>query len=52
MKFPTAAYAVLECDIEHWSQLKTLLRRTGALRPSTRSRSGAGAGELVPGPLP
>jgi phosphohistidine phosphatase len=21
-KFPTAAYAVLECDIEHWSQLK------------------------------
>ena len=22
VKFPTAAYAVLECDIEHWSQLK------------------------------
>lgn len=22
VKFPTAAYAVLECNIEHWSQLK------------------------------
>jgi phosphohistidine phosphatase len=22
VKFPTAAYAVLECDIEHWSQLR------------------------------
>lgn len=22
VKFPTAAFAVLECDIEHWSQLK------------------------------
>ncbi|MHA7818916.1 MAG: SixA phosphatase family protein [Erythrobacter sp.] len=22
IKFPTAAYAVLECNIEHWSQLK------------------------------
>lgn len=22
VKFPTAAYAVLECDIEHWSELK------------------------------
>ncbi|NBB23963.1 histidine phosphatase family protein [Porphyrobacter sp. SLTP] len=22
VKFPTAAYAVLECDIEHWSDLK------------------------------
>lgn len=22
VKFPTATYAVLECDIEHWSQLK------------------------------
>jgi phosphohistidine phosphatase len=22
IKFPTAAYAVLECDIDHWSQLK------------------------------
>jgi phosphohistidine phosphatase len=22
VKFPTAAYAVLECDVEHWSQLK------------------------------
>jgi phosphohistidine phosphatase len=22
VKFPTAAYAVLECEIEHWSQLK------------------------------
>lgn len=22
VKFPTASYAVLECDIEHWSQLK------------------------------
>jgi len=27
VKFPTAAYAVLECDIEHWSQLKRYCAR-------------------------
>ncbi len=27
VKFPTAAYAVLECDIEHWSQLKRFCAR-------------------------
>lgn len=27
VKFPTAAYAVLECDIEHWSQLRRFCAR-------------------------
>jgi phosphohistidine phosphatase len=34
VKFPTAAYAVLECNIDHWSQLKRYCARlTHFVRP-------------------
>ncbi len=46
-KYPTAAFAVFELDIEHWARFAAGLRQAGAFRPASRSRSGAGAGKLI-----